>query len=114
MSERYYRYNLDDAPIDIEKDELYDYVLEREKLHDLDNTGPRCMTDFKDMDEILEKEEHFGNLNYESWTTTQKILLAIAFTVILYLIYSLINKNDLVHNEYKPSGKNDFFYFGQG
>lgn len=83
MSERYYRYNSDDAIIDIENDEIYDWVLEREQMKELDNVGPRCIRDFGG--EF--REEHFGNLNQGGGGLVQNLVIILVVLMVLYLLY---------------------------
>jgi hypothetical protein len=85
MSEYYYRYNSDDAQVDLDNDEIYDYVLEREKLKELDNVGPKCMRDFGG--EF--KEEHFGNLKGKNRSLLKNLFIVIMVLIALYLLYSL-------------------------
>ncbi len=84
MSEYYYRYNADDAPINLDDDEIYDYVLEREALKDLDNVGPRCM---KTMGKLEDGSEHFGNLKKGKKSLFQNLLIVFGVMVILYFLY---------------------------
>ena len=85
MSEHYYRYNADDAPInfDLNNDEIYDYVLEREALKEIYNVSPRCIKN------LGKPSEHFGNLNKRGggMDLMQNILVIILVIVMLYLIY---------------------------
>jgi hypothetical protein len=84
MAEHYYRYKSDDAPINLDDDEIYDYVLEREALKDLDNMPPRCMATFgKD-------HEHFGNLKGGYTALLKNMTLAVVVIIVLYLVYSLL------------------------
>jgi hypothetical protein len=101
MSERYYRYNSDDAIIDIENDEIYDWVLEREKLKELDNVGPSCMKKFGD--EF--NEEHFGNISQDDNNSMRYIFMIIFIIIILYLLYSFCQKDEfkLKNLPYKAS-----------
>jgi hypothetical protein len=98
MSEYYYRYNTDDATIDLENDEIYDYCLEREKLKELDNIGPKCMRDFGG--EF--KEEHFGNLK-GSRSLASNLLVLLVVIIVLYLAYSLMCENNSA--SVYPAGK---------
>lgn len=86
MSEQYYRYNTDDAPIDMDNDEVYDYVLEREALKELDNVGPKCVRD-------NETSEHFGNLKGGGKNLMKNILIVFLVIVLLYLSYSFLCDN---------------------
>lgn len=85
MSEYYYRYNADDAPIDLDNDEIYDYVLEREALKDLDNVGPRCM---RTMGRMEDGEEHFGNLKGKNKSLVKNLIMIMVVMIVLYLLYS--------------------------
>jgi len=85
MSEKYYRYNSDNAVIDLENDEIYDYVLERENLKELNNSDPQSLNDFSDMH--IENTEHFGNLTNKTKLMIRKVALAIIIIVIIYFLY---------------------------
>jgi hypothetical protein len=87
MSHHYYRYNVDDAPIDLQNDEIYDYVLEREALKDLDLVGPRCYR------EMSGAAEHFGNMKGKRGKMMKHVLLVIVVLVVLCLLYCLCNDN---------------------
>jgi hypothetical protein len=94
MSQQYYRYNTDDAPIDIDNDEIYDYVLEREALKELDNVGPKCVRD-------IEGHEHFGNLKGGSTNDLMRnVFIVLLVVVMLYLMYCFLCDNK--ENEIKP------------
>lgn len=92
MTEKYNMYN---SPyVDLDKDSAYDFVLEREQLKELDNTGQKCINDvLKEKKE--KKEENF----YEYFTNKCKnntvaengmilLILLLALYVIFYLIYN--------------------------
>ncbi len=97
MSEYYYRYNSDDAAIDLENDEIYDYVLEREKLKELDNVGPKCVRDFGGEFQ----EEHFGNLTGKNKIMVKNLFLVLLVVVALYLLYSLLSCDEK-NVDFKP------------
>lgn len=84
MSQQYYRYNTDDAPIDIDNDEIYDYVLEREALKELDNVGPKCIKTFG------QPVEHFGNLKGGTKKLMENIFIVLLVLFMLYLIYCVL------------------------
>lgn len=91
MSEHYYRYKADNTPVDLDDDEIYDYVLEREALKDLDNVGPRCMNT------LGENNEHFGNLKGDKTNLLKNIVLAIVIIIVMYLIHCFLcgEKNEV-------------------
>jgi hypothetical protein len=100
MSEYYYRYNSNDATIDfdLENDEIYDYVLERENLKELDNVGPKCIRDFGG-----EHKEHFGNmrnLKGNNKSLLKNLFLIILVLIALYILYGLLSCNP--KNELQP------------
>jgi hypothetical protein len=109
MTEHYYRYNTDDATIDFENDEVYDYCLEREKLKELDNVGPKCMRDFGG-----EYKEHFeaGDLKKSLFSnSTINIIAIIIALILLYLIYTSfcpIEQNNIPSGNYIARFKNNF------
>lgn len=82
MTEDYYRYNSDDANIDLNNDEVYDYVLDRENLKDLDNTGPKNTTEFSQ----AWSDEHFGNLKKSP--LLKNVCLIVFIIIVMYLLYS--------------------------
>ena len=82
MTENYYKYNSDNENIDLNKDEVYDYVLDRENLKELDNLGPKNQTDFSQ----AWSDEHFGNLKYNS--LMKNLCLVIFIIIVMYLLYS--------------------------
>ena len=84
MSELNYRYNSDDAPIDIDNDEIYDYVLEREALKELDNESPRCIKTYG------KQMEHFGNLKGGNKNLMRNLLIVLIVMVVLYLTYCFL------------------------
>lgn len=83
MSEEYYRYNSDNTNIDLTNDEVYDYVLDREKLKELDYSQPKNVKDFS----RAWSDEHFGNLEY---SFTKNILLIILIIVVMYVVYNYV------------------------
>ena len=95
MSEQYYRYQSDDAKVDLMDGQLYEYVLtqDRNDFYKLANTGPRCMQDFSDMQEV----EHFANLNgSKKWV--KHMLLLVVLVVVLYLLYCMCSCSDKTNN----------------
>lgn len=82
MTQNYYRYNSDDSSIDFNNDEIYDYVLDRENLKELDNIGPKNQKDFSQ----AWSDEHFGNLKNRS--LGENLFLIIFVLFISYLLYS--------------------------
>ncbi len=98
MSEYYYKYNSNDAPVDLDNDEIYDYVLEREKLKELDNVGPKCVKDFGG--EF--KNEHFGNLKGKNKSLLKNVFIILLVLGALYLLYNLCYEKKTVD---LPPGK---------
>jgi hypothetical protein len=92
MAETHYRYSSDCTEPDIEHDELYDYVLEREDYRKLASTGPKCMKNFKDMKEVDEMNEHFTPTESKSWI--KNIIIIAIILIALYYIYTLFCKKD--------------------
>lgn len=105
MSEHYYRYNADDAPIDydLNNDEIYDYVLEREALKELDNVPPRCIKNLG-----IPTQEHFGNLKLKggNMDLMQNVFIVLLVLVILYLLYCFLCED-------KKSGLNPGSYIAR-
>jgi hypothetical protein len=89
MSEYNYRYNSDDVTIDLNNDEIYDYVLEREQLKELDNIGPKCMNNFENP-----LSEHFGNMQKRKKSLATKLFILLIVVITLYLLYSLCLKKN--------------------
>lgn len=83
MSEEYYRYNSDNVNIDLTSDEVYDYVLDREKMKELDYSRPRNIKDFSSAG----SNEHFGNLGCPF---SNNILLIILIVIVLYFVYNYV------------------------
>ena len=98
MAETHYQYSPDGTEVDIENDELYDYVLEREAYRKLASTGPRCMKNFKDMKEVDQMKpdgmnEHFTTIGSKGWI--KNIIIIALILIALYFIYtSFCNNND--------------------
>lgn len=91
MSETYYRYNSDDAVIDLENDEIYDYVLEREELKKLDLVGPKCIRNFGGE----YQEEHFGNLHGMNNSFAKNLFVIILVLLLIYFGYTWCKSDDL-------------------
>ena len=104
MPETYYKY----APggteltelteVDIENDELYDYVLEREAYRKLASTGPKCMKNFKDMKEVDQMSEHFTTNESNKWI--KKIVIIVLILIALYFIYTFLSNKDTTSTAY--------------
>lgn len=95
MSEKYYRYNSDDAPINLLDDQVYQYVLEREQLKELDLVGSKCSRTMEKKPSAIPplitiaQREPFGNLNSGNSSLLKNLLVIILVIVVLYFIYSL-------------------------
>ena len=114
-----YKYQPDDATIDIDDDELYGYTLEREALHRRNCASPSCMMkgilararagDGTDMrpacaPETGEGEEHF-TLSSKNWMKNAVIIIIIL--IVLYFLYTLLcGKKETVVYE----GDHDFYF----
>jgi len=104
MSSRVY-----DDKIDLDNDEMYDYVLEREKYHDLSHGTPRCMKDFSGM-----KTEHFGSLDDikeympDKKTMHYVYLFAIVLIILVALYLIFFKNNDVTCNV--PKGNYRAFF----
>ena len=105
MAETYYKYAPDGTEIDIDNDELYDYVLEREAYRKLANTGPKSMKNPKDMKEIVQTAEHFTTTGSKSWI--KNVVIIAIILIALYLIYTLFsngnNNNNATPYNYGPN-----------
>ncbi len=77
MSE-YYHYDTQDD-FDFNNDEMYDYVLERESLKQLDNVDSRCA--------LSGGEEHFGNLKKSQKSTIFNLFISLIIIIIIYFTY---------------------------
>lgn len=110
MAETYYQYSPDGTEVDIENDELYDYVLEREAYRKLASTGPKCMKNFKDMKEVDQMKpdgmnEHFTMTGSKGWI--KNIIIIALILIALYFIYTFFcnsnDKNSTPSSNYGPN-----------
>ena len=97
MAETYYQYAPDGTEVDLDDDQIYNYVLEREAYRKLASTGPKCMKNFKDMKEVDQMKpdamnEHFTT-GSKSWI--KNIIIIALILIALYFIYtSFCNSNN--------------------
>ena len=95
MADKYYRYKSDCDGINLDDDDLYDHVLERERYHQLSHQNPRCMKHAFDVKEY-DMKEHFGNLS-----TTKSILYgALILIVVFIIVYYLFFRNSTGYSSY--------------
>jgi hypothetical protein len=92
MAENYYRYNSDDSSIDLNNDEVYDYVLDRENLKELDNVGPKNQRDLSQ----AWSDEHYKNLKNHNFL--KNCCLVVLILIVLYLLYSYFCSEKKVKN----------------
>jgi len=84
MADRNYRYKSDCEGVNLENDDLYDYVLERDNYQNLSHQDPRCMKHAFDVKEY-DMKEHFGNLDGISFWHI--ILILIAIYIVYYFFF---------------------------
>src|SRR5438477_639454 len=99
MTETYYQYQPDEVLLDIEQDDLYDHVLERQHYRKMASTGPKSMKNFVDMEEVESMKEHFTT-NESGWM--KHLLIIVVVLIVLYFLYSSVCGGES-GNAYNPN-----------
>lgn len=89
MTETNYRYKTGCNDVNLEDDDIYDHVLERDQYHKMSHNDPRCMRGAFGVKEY-DMQEHFGNLSF-SFSLWHIILIL----VVAYIIYYFYSRGDL-------------------
>lgn len=85
MAERNYRYKSDCEGVNLDDDNVYDYVLERDQFSQISHRDPRCMDDAFDV-KAYDMKEHFGNLG-SGISIWHVIFIALVIYIIYYLFF---------------------------
>jgi len=86
MSEDYYSYD-ENENVDLTKNEIYDFVVEREKLKEIEGSG------YKSVNSSSEGWKIEGFENLSSFLSMKNIIIIVIIIVLIYFLYTKFSKS---------------------